>query len=106
LDASPGRSKPGLVGLPGAPPCERSRMAKRKDCGPPGESREDRTERTYATAMAIIETDTQSRRAKTERLRALRLAEEAGTSAPQKEKAAHRRARSLFVSKLNARNDV
>jgi hypothetical protein len=56
--------------------------------------------------MAIVETDTQSRRAKIERLRALCVAEEAGTSAPQKEKAAHRRARSIPVSKLNARNDV
>jgi hypothetical protein len=36
--------------------------------------------------MAIIETDTKRTRAKTERLRALRLAKEASTKAPQEKK--------------------
>jgi hypothetical protein len=44
---------------------------------------DSKAERIYATAMAIIETDTKRTRAKTERLRALRLAKEAGTKAPQ-----------------------
>jgi hypothetical protein len=53
-------------------------MRKRKE----GDSK---AERIYATAMAIIETDTKRTLAKTERLRALRLAKEAGTKAPQEE---------------------
>jgi hypothetical protein len=76
-------------------------MAKHK-----AESRDTKAERIYATAMAIIETDTESTRAKTECLRALRLAKEAGTKGPQKENAAPRRALCIPVSKLNARNDV
>jgi hypothetical protein len=47
---------------------------------------DSKAERIHATAMAIIETDTKRTRAKTERLRALRLAKEAGTKAPQEEK--------------------
>ena len=53
---------------------DRTPMTKRKDGGTPGESRETKTERIHAAAMAIIETDAQRMRAKTERLRALRLA--------------------------------
>jgi hypothetical protein len=47
---------------------------------------DSKAERIHATAMAIIETDKKRTRAKTERLRALRLAKEAGTEAPQEEK--------------------
>ena len=56
-------------------------MTKRKDGGQPGESREGKAERIHTTAMAIIETDTQLMRAKTERLRALRLAKTSGEEA-------------------------
>jgi hypothetical protein len=51
-------------------------MTKPQDGGPPRESRESKAERIDATARAIIETDTQRMRAKTERLRALRVAKE------------------------------
>jgi hypothetical protein len=61
----------------------RSRMAKRKGGKSPGEARDAKAERIYATAMAIIEMDTESTQAKTERLRALRLAKEAGTTVPE-----------------------
>jgi hypothetical protein len=46
----------------------RSRMAKAKRKGgkSPGETRDAKAERIYATAMAIIETDTESTQAKTE----------------------------------------
>ena len=46
---------------------------------------DSKAERIHATAMAIIETDTKRTRAKTERLRALRLAKEVGIKAPQEE---------------------
>jgi hypothetical protein len=47
---------------------------------------DSKAERICATAMAIIEADTKRTRAKTKHLRALRLAKEAGTKAPQEEK--------------------
>jgi hypothetical protein len=53
-------------------------MPKRKDGGrPPGETRDSKAERVHAAAMAIVESDAQSMRAKTERLRELRLQKEA-----------------------------
>jgi hypothetical protein len=52
-------------------------MTKRKDGGPPSESKDSKAQRIHAAAMAIIETDAQHMRAKTERLRALRLAKQA-----------------------------
>jgi hypothetical protein len=58
-------------------------MTKRKDGKSPGEKRDSKVDRIYATAMAIIETDTESTQAKTERLRKLRLAKEARTKAPE-----------------------
>jgi hypothetical protein len=58
-------------------------VPKRKGGGPPKESRNSKSERIHAAAMAIIETDAQRTRAKTERLRKLRLAKEAGTEAPE-----------------------
>jgi hypothetical protein len=58
-------------------------MTKRKGGGPPNESRESKAERTDAMAKEIIETDAGQIRAKTERLRALRLANEA-SKAPEK----------------------
>jgi hypothetical protein len=54
-------------------------MKKRKDGGSAAESRDRKTERIYAAAKAITETDTQETQAKTDRLRALRLAQEAAT---------------------------
>jgi hypothetical protein len=58
-------------------------MPKSKDGGRAAETRDSKAERIYATAMAIIEADTESTRAKTERLRSLRLTKEAGTTAPE-----------------------
>jgi hypothetical protein len=57
---------------------------KRKDGGPPGETRDSKAERIHATAMAIIEKDAQHTQAKTERLKAMRLAKEAGSKAVAK----------------------
>jgi len=48
-------------------------MPKRKDGGPP-KARESEAERIHAAAMAIVVADAERMRAKTERLRALRLA--------------------------------
>jgi di/tripeptidase len=48
-------------------------MPKRKDGGPP-KARESEAERIHAAAMAIVAADAERMRAKTERLRALRLA--------------------------------
>ena len=56
-----------------------------KGSGPsPGERRDSKAERVYAAAMAMVETDAQSMRAKTERLRELRLQKEA-TDATKRE---------------------
>jgi hypothetical protein len=53
-------------------------MPKRKDGRRPlGETRDSKAERIHAAAMAIVETDAQRTRAKTERLRELRLQKEA-----------------------------
>jgi hypothetical protein len=52
-------------------------MTKRKDGAPPKESRDSKAQRIDAAAMAIAETDAQRMRAKTKRLRELRLAKEA-----------------------------
>jgi hypothetical protein len=48
-------------------------MPKRKDGGPP-KARESEAERIHAAAIAIVAADAERMRAKTERLRALRLA--------------------------------
>jgi hypothetical protein len=81
---------PGIGYPSGRPKTEKAArvaaMSKRKNSGPPGETRDSKAERVHAAAMAIIETDTKRTRAKTERLRALRLAKEAGTKAPQEKK--------------------
>jgi hypothetical protein len=58
-------------------------MPKKRKGGPPGETRDSKAERVHAAAMAIIETDAQHTQAKTERLRTLRLAKEAGSKAPR-----------------------
>jgi hypothetical protein len=56
-------------------------MAKRQERS--AETRDSKAERIHAAAMAIIETDGQHTRAKTEHLRKLRLAKEAGIKAPK-----------------------
>jgi hypothetical protein len=56
-------------------------MSKKRKGGPPGETRDSKAERIHAAAMAIVETDAQRTRAKTDRLRTLRLAKEAGSKA-------------------------
>jgi hypothetical protein len=57
---------------------------KRKNSGPPSETRDSKAEGIHTVAMAIVETDAQSMRAKTERLRELRLQKEA-TDATKRE---------------------
>ena len=57
------------------------------------ETRENKAERTSAAARAQIESDAQRAQAKTEKLRALRLAKEAAE-------------KSIPVAKLNASNDT
>jgi hypothetical protein len=52
-------------------------MPKRKDGRRPKELQESKADRIYAAAMAIVETDAELTREKTERLRALRLAKAA-----------------------------
>jgi hypothetical protein len=54
-------------------------MKKRKDGGSAAESRDRKTERIYAAAKAITETDAQETQAKTDRLRALRLGKKSRT---------------------------
>jgi hypothetical protein len=58
-------------------------MPKRKGDGPPGETRDSKAERIHAAAMTIIEIDAELTRAKTERLRTLRLAKAAGSKVPE-----------------------
>ena len=55
----------------------RTLITKRKDGGPSGETRDSKAQRIHAAAMAIIETDAQRMRTKTERLQALRMANKA-----------------------------
>jgi hypothetical protein len=52
-------------------------MDQRKGPSPPPSRRESVAEQTSKTAMALVEADARRTRAKTERLRALRLAREA-----------------------------
>jgi hypothetical protein len=61
-------------------------MTKRKDGGPPSESRDSKAHRIHAAAMAIVETDSLRMRAKTERLRELRLQKEASDAREPKAK--------------------
>jgi hypothetical protein len=54
-------------------------MDQRRGPSPPKSRRESLAEQTTRTAMALIEADAKRTRAKTERLRALRLAKQAET---------------------------
>ena len=57
----------------------RTRSGRRPTQETTGSPQDRKAERIYAAAKAITETDTQETQAKTDRLRALRLAQEAGT---------------------------